>query len=179
MPRLRPTIRQRAAIAAAMADAKGQDAKSQDTKMDSAEAHLRKQELPLEQVDTFLEAMQIQAQVEKYRQDIAENENMRTDTVNKVKILENDMEAVDQAIRDKYDCEDILIKEDFDQVEGRGEKMHREIDNLCKTDEFLFEAIEDLHETILLLTSRATDLSSGLADMQRCLEDLGPFMSAN
>ena len=45
MPRLRPTIRQRAAIAAAMADAKGQDAKSQDaksqdTKMDSAEAHL-------------------------------------------------------------------------------------------------------------------------------------------
>lgn len=71
--------------------------------------------------------MQIQAQVEKYRQDIAENENMRTDTVNKVKILENDMEAVDQAIRDKYDCEDILIKEDFDQVEGRGEKMHREV----------------------------------------------------
>ena len=71
--------------------------------------------------------MQIQAQIEKYRQDIAENEKMRTDTVNKVRILENDSEAVDQAIRDKYHCEDILIKEDFDQVKGGGEKMNREV----------------------------------------------------
>ena len=71
--------------------------------------------------------MQIQAQIKRYRQDIAENEKMRTDTVNKIKILENDSEAVDQAIRDKYHCEDILIKEDFDQVKGGGEKMNREV----------------------------------------------------
>ena len=54
-----------------------------------------------------------------------------------------------------------------------------QIDNLCKTDYFLFGTIEDLHETILLLTSRATDLSTGLADMQRRLDDLNIFMSAN
>ena len=61
--------------------------------------------------------MQIKAQLEKYGEDIAENEAMVTNTGNKVERLKGDIEAVDRATGNRFLDEEILRQKLFNQVE--------------------------------------------------------------
>jgi predicted methyltransferase MtxX (methanogen marker protein 4) len=85
--------------------------------MNGAEAHLDQQKYTLDQAATSSEIMQIKAQLEKYGEDIAENEAMVTNTGNKVERLEGDIEAVDRATGNRFLDEEILRQKLFNQVE--------------------------------------------------------------
>jgi hypothetical protein len=113
------TIRQRAALAAAdsqAATAPQLTPPTSDVIMNGAEAHLD-QKYTLDQAATSSEIMQIKAQLEKYGEDIAENEAMVTNTGNKVERLEGDIEAVDRATGNRFLDEEILRQKLFNQVE--------------------------------------------------------------
>ncbi|RFN49974.1 hypothetical protein FIE12Z_5772 [Fusarium flagelliforme] len=80
-------------------------------------ARLGAQKYTLDQAATSFEIMQIKTQLEKYGEDIAENEAMVTNTGNKVERLEGDIEAVDKATGNRFLDEEILRQKLSDQVE--------------------------------------------------------------
>ncbi|KAH7198506.1 uncharacterized protein B0J16DRAFT_378951 [Fusarium flagelliforme] len=120
MGQLKLTLRQRAALAAAnsqAATASQLTPPTSDVNMDGVETHPHQQKYTLDQAATSFEIMQIKTQLEKYGEDIAENEAMVTNTGNKVERLEGDIEAVDKATGNRFLDEEILRQKLSDQVE--------------------------------------------------------------